>query len=100
MADVQDDLENELIWYLRALTAADQLSEDRAEIGGLKGSVATLCPSLHLNLGEVYRKLGNLTAAREHLNAGQSAAKSLDADGYEAMIRRGLQGLNERLDYA
>src|SRR3954451_24873897 len=69
MADLQEDPQEELKWDLRALDAAGRLSDERARQGGLAGTVAALSPSLHLNLGEVYRKLGDFAAARKHLES-------------------------------
>jgi hypothetical protein len=48
-------------------------------------------------LGEDYRTLGDLPAARRHLDLGLAAAGTLPDDGYGAMIRGGLAGLAERL---
>lgn len=97
MADVQDDPRNELAWDLRALQAADAVTDHRAEQAGMPGPVAGLYPSLHLNLGEDYRKLGDLPAARRHLELGQVAAAALADDGYSRMIRGGLERLAARL---
>lgn len=97
MADVQDDPHEELVWDLRALQAADLVSDERAAQAGVSSPVAGFYPSLHLNLGEVYRKLGDAQAARRHLDLGQAAAGALGQDGYSTMIRRGLRGLEERL---
>jgi hypothetical protein len=58
MADMQADPRQELLWDRRALEAA----------GSLTGAGAKeYHPSLHLNLAEGYRKLGDWDAAREHL---------------------------------
>ncbi len=97
MADVQDNLQDELLWDLRALEAAQLITEERAAEGGLAGPVAAMCPSLHLNLGEVYRRLGEHELAVQHLSEGQQAADALPDGGYGDMIRRGLNGLQERL---
>lgn len=83
MADVQDDLRAELTWDLRALDAA--------------GSIEAFHPSLHLNLGEVYRKLGDRQKAAEHLTLGRASVNVLDDDGYGKMIIQGLDGLEARL---
>ena len=56
MADVQDETDAELAWDLRALAAAELVTDERAAQAGM-GPVAALYPSLHLNLGECYRKL-------------------------------------------
>ncbi len=97
MADVQDDPRDELAWDLRALQAADAVTDERAAQAGVAGPVAGFYPSLHLNLGEDYRKLGDLPAARRHLELGQVAAAVLGDDGYSKMIRGGLERLAARL---
>jgi hypothetical protein len=98
MADVQDDPREELVWDLRALDAADSVTEERAQAAGVTGTVAGFYPSLHLNIGEAYRKIGDLDAAREHLALGEAAVDALEDSPYGAMIRRGLAGLADRLD--
>ncbi|MEU5429852.1 hypothetical protein AB0H73_30255 [Streptomyces olivoreticuli] len=97
MADVQDDVREELLWDLRALEAADLITDERARQAGVPSPVAAFYPSLHLNLGEVYRKLGDLDRARDHLARGQAAADELGDDGYGKMIKGGLGRLADRL---
>ncbi len=97
MADVQDEVQDELIWDLRALEAADRITDDRAVQAGVKSPVSGFYPSLHLNLGECYRKLGDADRAREHLRLGQTAAEALPADGYGQLVEAGLDRLAERL---
>ncbi|MEP7036393.1 MAG: tetratricopeptide repeat protein [Dermatophilaceae bacterium] len=97
MADVQDDVQEELIWDLRALAAADLVTDERAALAGVLSPVAAFYPSLHLNLGECYRKIGDLDQAREHLKRGQDAVGSLGDDGYGRLIKGGLERLGERL---
>jgi tetratricopeptide (TPR) repeat protein len=77
MADVQDDVHDELAWDQRALTAADQLTDARMAQAGVLLPVAGLYPSLHLNLAECYRKLGDLDRAREHLQRAQTGSARL-----------------------
>ena len=102
MADVQDDPAEELRWDLRALAAADQLTDRRVSEAGIGTPVAGFYPSLHLNLGEVYRKLGRFAEAQEHRQHGLAAARSLGwsaepADGYQAQVIDALVRLGERL---
>jgi len=97
MADVQDDVHEELAWDLRALAATDLLTDERAARGGVAGSVAGFYPSLHLNLGECYRKLGEVDRAREHLDRGRASIDDLGNDGYGQMIKDGLDQLADRL---
>ena len=97
MADVQNDVHEELLWDLRALAAADLLTDERAARGGVAGPVAGFYPSLHLNLAECYRKLGELDQARDHLDRGHALVDALGNDGYGQMIKAGLDRLADRL---
>jgi hypothetical protein len=97
MADVQTDAREELLWDQRALAAADAVSDERARAGGV-ASVQGFYPSLHLNLADVYLRLGEVEHAREHLVAGQAAVGALTDDGYGRMITDGLNRLAERIN--
>lgn len=97
MADLQEDPREELAWDRRALQAAESVTDERAGQAGVTSPVAGFYPSLHLNLGEDFRKLGDLPAARHHLELGQAAAEALGDDGYSNMIKRGLAALAARL---
>lgn len=97
MADVQDDVHQELIWDQRALAAADLLTDARIAEAGVTMSVAGLYPSLHLNLGECYRKLGDLRRAREHLQCAQAGIGALGDDEYATLIKGGLDRLTQLL---
>jgi hypothetical protein len=97
MADVQDDPRRELVWDLRALQAADSISDERAARAGATTPVAGFYPSLHLNLAECYRKLGDLDRAREHVSHGRDLLGALADDGYGQQIRDGLAALEQRL---
>jgi hypothetical protein len=82
---------------LRALAAADQLTDERAAQAGVTSPVAAFYPSLYLNLAECYHKLGDLEEARRHLRRGSAVVSTLPDDGYDRMIKRALDRLNERL---
>lgn len=97
MADVQDDVNEELVWDLRALAAADLLSDERAAQAGVTSPVAAFYPSLHLNLAECYRKLGDLDQARQHLRRASAVVSTLPDDGYGRTIKGALDRLAERL---
>ncbi|WP_328340663.1 tetratricopeptide repeat protein [Micromonospora sp. NBC_00421] len=97
MADVQDDVQQELVWDQRALAAADLLTDDRVARAGVPMSVAALYPSLHLNLGECYRRLGDLDRARECLQQAQAGIGALGDDDYGRLIRGGLDLLTQQL---
>jgi hypothetical protein len=90
-ADVQDRVEDELAWDLRALAAVPEPSDAR---------FAGFLPSLHLNLADAYRRLGDDDAARRHLAIAAEHAPVLPDDGYGAMIRGGLAKQAELLKQA
>lgn len=96
LADVQDDLEDEIRWDESSLRDFLLVGDgDLAAIG--IPSAAGLAPSLHLNLGDGYLRRGDLSAARQQLDAGLACVGALGDDGYAAMIRQGLAGLEGRL---
>ena len=97
MADVQDNVHQELVWDERALTAAGLLTDDRLAQAGVPMSVAALYPSLHLNLGECYRKLGDLGRAREFLQCAQAGIGALGDDADAQLIKGGLDRLAQEL---
>ncbi len=97
MADVQDDVQQELLWDQRALAAADLLTDEQTARAGVALPVAGLYPSLHLNLADCYRKLGDLDRAREHLDHARAGIDALGDDEYGQLIRDGLATLTRQL---
>lgn len=93
-ADVEDDPHTELVWDERALAAADE----RAQRHHASLSVGGFLPSLHLNLADVHRRLGDDERARHHLTRARDGVGALPDDGYGAMIRAGIDRCGERLD--
>ena len=100
MADAQDDPSDELAWDLRALSAAEELSDERvAEVVRHEGALAVraLYPSLHLNLAADYVKLDRPDAARTHIRRARGAAEALGDDSYGDGIRAAIGRLELRL---
>ncbi len=97
MADVQDDVEQELLWDRRALAAADLLTDELTGQAGVTLPVAGLYPSLHLNLADCYRRLGDLERARDHLHHARAGVVALGDDEYGQLIRNGLAQLTRQL---
>jgi hypothetical protein len=97
MADVQDDVHEELLWDQRALTAADQLTDARTAQAGVLLPVAGLYPSLHLNLADCCRRLGDLDRARDHLRQARAGIGALGDDEYARLIKGGLEQLTRQL---
>lgn len=98
LADLQEDPREELKCDMLALAAADALT-DREVTSRYPGfSLNEFYPSLHLNLAEDYRRLGDMPSAREHLSRAQKSVDVLPSGGYGAMIRGGIARLNELLN--
>ncbi|SHH00268.1 hypothetical protein SAMN05443575_3062 [Jatrophihabitans endophyticus] len=97
LADVQDDVAQELRWDERALAAAGEVTDERVTASGMAASAAALYPSLHLNVGECHRRLGNRARAAEHARLGLAATASLGDDGYARLVRDGLDRLARRV---
>lgn len=98
LADTQDDPADELAWDLRALSAAEELAQDRP--AGHEGALAAraLYPALHLNLAADYARLGHAEAARAHLRQARGAAVALGDDGYGKGVRTAIGRLARRLE--
>ncbi|WP_406404005.1 hypothetical protein OH805_32005 [Streptomyces sp. NBC_00879] len=97
MADTQDDPGDELAWDLRALAAADGLSEERPARREAAHEVRAFYPSLHLNLAADYVKLQHPEAARVHLDRARAATDALGDDGYGNGVRAAIERLEVRL---
>jgi hypothetical protein len=97
MADAQDDPCDELAWDLRALTAAEELTDDRPARHESALAVRALYPSLHLNLAADYVRLARADAARTHLRRARRAAEALGEDSYSDGVRAAISRLELRL---
>lgn len=98
MADVQDDPADELAWDLRALAAARSLTDARVSEAGILGPASAFLPSLHLNLADVYRRLGETLNAREHVVAGRAALAAMDVDEYRSMLEAAFDRVETGLE--
>lgn len=96
-ADVAGDVHEELRWDERALAAADEVTDERARALDPSLRIAGFHPSLHLNLADVHRRLGNDEPAWWHLRRATECVDALPGDGYGTMIRSGIERCGERL---
>src|SRR5262245_18891785 len=71
LADLCQDPAQALAWDIRAMDAADAVSEQRVREHHASLHIAAFSPSLHLNLADNYRRLGSFEAATEHINAAK-----------------------------
>ncbi|MFD4528324.1 hypothetical protein ACFWP7_31285 [Streptomyces sp. NPDC058470] len=98
MADTQDDPSDELAWDLRALSAAEELTDGRIAEHHDSLAVRAFYPSLHLNLAADYVKLGRTEAARTHLRRARGAVGALGEDSYGDGVRAAIGRLELRLE--
>jgi tetratricopeptide (TPR) repeat protein len=82
------------------LAAADLITDKQVADGGIDGDAAGLYPSLHLNLGDCYRRLSRFDQAKDHLRRGLAALPALRDGGYAEMVREALEQLAARLEAA
>ncbi len=90
-ADVQPEPADELRWDLTALHTLDDLTDDEIEREGVPGGRAGLLPSLHLNVADVQRRLGNEDEARRHHALGLEHLDALDDDAYGRSLREAFE---------
>ncbi|MFB8417518.1 hypothetical protein ACFC63_18620 [Streptomyces albidoflavus] len=95
LADLYDDPAQALAWDVRALDAADAVTEQRVQAHHASLHIAGFYPSLHLNLADNYRRLGSFDAAAEHLDAARTYAPELPPDAYGDTLRTALDEVAE-----
>jgi hypothetical protein len=90
LADVQDDVGDEIAWDNTSLAEAAKTSDDelRAIHPGMR--VAGLMSSLHLNLADGYRRLGRFEVAVRHLKSSVDGNPALTGDAPEDLAYRDL----------
>ncbi|MFG3249976.1 hypothetical protein [Streptomyces sp. NPDC048187] len=99
LAAAQDDPQEQLAWDLRALSAAEELTEDRlADRHEGTPAARALYPSLHLHLAADYDRLGHREAARVHLRRARAAAEYLAPGRYGEGVRASIDRLELRLE--
>lgn len=98
MADLQDDIADELAWDQRALEAALRCPE--ADAARHQASIAGFMPSLHVSLAQDYYKAGDFARSREHLAAGREFTHHLADDAYGQLIQGAMERLTKGLERA
>lgn len=97
LADLYSDAAVALIWDVRALDAADSLTDQRAQEHDASLQVAGFYPSLHLNIADNLRRLGAFAAADEQIGRAEECAAALPRGAYGDMIRGAIQGVGEAI---
>lgn len=77
----QPTVAEEFEWNRLALERAERVGDDR---------VAGFFPSLHLNLGNSFEKLGRLDEARDHYGRAAAGLHLLGESPYARLVRAGV----------
>lgn len=94
LADTERETEGQLSWDLRALEAAESVDEGSP----YAAAVQLFFPSLHLNLADVYRRMGDFDKARHHAEEGMASAGVLGLDHYGQTVRGGLVRVQTQIE--
>ena len=98
LADLQDSPEEELAWDQRAMAATETLTDERLQRVHPTLTVRGFLPTLHLNLADDHRMLGQFDHARTHLTAATQGAQELADDAYGRHMRDAVQHVTEALE--
>jgi len=98
LADLYDNPAEALIWDVRALDAAEVLTDERAQKHHAGPHVAGFYPSLFLNIADNLRRLGAFEAAAEHISNAEQHTSALSDDAYGNTIRTAIDEVREAID--
>jgi hypothetical protein len=98
LADLQDTAEAEPEWGQRSLAAVADLTDERLRAVHPGLSVGGFLPSLHLNLADDHRRLGDVELARTHLGDDARLAAVLPDDDYGRLLRAGVEHVSAAPD--
>ena len=96
LADTEDEPELELGWDRLALEAATGVTDGTCN-PALTQELEAFLPSLHLNVGDAYRRVGNLEMAKLHAETGIKCSHVIADEGYGATVKEALRRLRERV---
>ncbi|NYI77435.1 hypothetical protein [Nocardioides panzhihuensis] len=94
LADLYADPAEALVWDVRALDAADALTDQRAQEHDASLQVAGFYPSLHLNIADNLRRLAAFDAAADHLGRAEEHSVALPDGPYGDMIRTAIRSVS------
>ncbi|MRH87552.1 hypothetical protein GFY24_08795 [Nocardia sp. SYP-A9097] len=90
IADLYDHAADALIWDVRALDAAQALTDERAKQEHESLDVRGFYPSLHLNLADNLRRLGAFDSAHQQLDAARERLAALGEGAFDGGVRAGI----------
>lgn len=97
LADLYADPAEALVWDVRALDAADALTDQRAQEHDASLQVAGFYPSLHLNIADNLRRLAAFDLAAEHVRKATARSGALPDGPYGDMIRTAIGGVRDAI---
>lgn len=97
LADLYENAAEALIWDVRALDAADALTEERAQQHHASLHVAGFRPSLTLNIADNLRRLGAFGAAAEYISDAERHSSALPDDAYGDTIRTAVTDVRQAI---
>lgn len=100
LADTENDPEEELKWDLLALEAVQGAATepDASKQDPYAAAIRVFLPSLHLNLADDYRRMGDFEKARHHAEQGMESGGVLGLDHYGQTVRGGLVRVQTQID--
>ncbi len=97
LADLQDDVRDELMWDERALAAVAGVTDERAQQFHASLRVRGFMPSLYLSLADDHRRLGDADRAYDFLGLARATIDALTDDAYGELVRSGLENVSRAL---
>lgn len=98
LADLYENAAEALLWDVRALDAADALTDERAQQHHASLHVAGFYPSLYLNIADNLRRLSAFEAAAKHIDNAQQRTSALSDDDYGHSIRMAIDEVRQAID--
>lgn len=91
LADLYEDPAEALVWDVRALDAADTLTDGRTKQFDPGFDVAGFLPSLYLNIADNLRRLASFDTASTHVETAKELSAALTAGPYADQMARWIQ---------
>ena len=97
LADLHDDPAESLVWDLRALDAAEALTDVRARQHHADLEVAGFFPSLYLNLADNFRRLGAFGVAAENISLAEQHLAAVPESPYGDEVRTAVREVRQAI---
>ena len=91
LADLYENPAESLVWDIRAIDAADALTDERAQAHDASLHVRGFYPSLFLNLADNFRRLGAFETAAAHIDEAEKHTSVLSEGAYGESIRTAIR---------